>query len=160
MTNEGYKFEVYCTQLYKDLGKLSVVHNIQYNFRRIIGKKIIAKAQVDIEYIEWNMQKMTVECKYHTRTHVNIDEVEEFRQKLKLLGRDYAVMMTNTDYSREAAKLAQKIGITLIDHDRILKMNDRVLFKSHSNSLEQMIKDTKFELYYLRPKIRTEYVLI
>ena len=152
----GYRLELYCTQLYRHQGKLAVTHNIQYNFRRVLGKKLVTKVQVDIEYLDL-LRKMTVECKYHKNGNVNANEIEEFLDKLHKLDRSYATMITNAEYSSTAAKIARKNKIRLFDHDTLNKMSKKMF--SHK-TLEQRIRETKLNGKYKNPTIRTVYVLI
>jgi hypothetical protein len=159
---KGYKFELYCTDLYRSMGKIDVRHNIQYNFRSVFNRKLMKKLQVDIEYKNLLLQTRTVECKYHKNANVGPAEVEGFIETLKLLDRSYGIMMTNTDYSSTAAKLAQKYNISLLGHDDLVKMSKHGLvgkLLSSSKTLEQRIDEIRLEEDYLRPKIKTVRVL-
>jgi hypothetical protein len=164
--NPGYKFEQYCTDLYKRLGKIGVTHNIQYNFRKILTKKLVKKAQVDIEYFGLPSGIMTVECKYHKDVNVGPEEVEAFVETLYLLDRGTGIMMTNREYTSTAAKIAKKNRIRLIDYDRLWRMHRQsngiagMIFLDRSKSLDKIIMETRLERGYLNPKIRTQYVLL
>jgi hypothetical protein len=154
----GYKFELYCVDMYRHTGKIGVAHNIQYNFRRLIGGSLVRKAQVDIEYIELPLLTATVECKYHENTNVGPEEVEGFIETLRMLDREYGTMITNSDYTSTAAKIAKKGHINLIDDDKLEKMGGLQEWLS-PRSLEQRIRGIRVRHQDLMPKIRTVKVI-
>lgn len=122
-TDRGAAFEKWVEKLYDELGKL----NVRRDVRKLKGTKHgDVRSQFDVVY--GLVSKTYVECKYHEEDgKVPLQDVSTFAAKLKLHGipTRKGVMVTNTEYDTRARAYACKKGITLVDRDRLARMDWR-----------------------------------
>ena len=119
-TKQGAKLEIYVEQLFKDMGKIRVRRNVQYNVNGVVSKRK-KRAQIDVEY--WDLLgKTIVECKYYSN-NVSKSDVEEFYERASKIDHSRAIMITNQGYTNAAKKFARKKMIKLIDGDKLRRMD-------------------------------------
>lgn len=145
--NLGYRFEHYVMQLYKDLDKRRLRHDVTLDVSR---KK--HRVQIDIIYRRFLMDHY-VECKYRKdEKKVDLSEVAKFYAVLELLevSPRRGEMITNSYYTKRAREYANNKSIKLYDLDDMIKMEKErtsILerFLKGDLDIEQKIKDTKIE---------------
>ncbi len=128
-TLQGSVLEIYAAQLFSDQGKLRVRRNVLYEqkvlFRNPLkrgrgGNKIVA--QIDVEY--WDLAgKTIVECKHYPGGEVGLEEVVEFYVRGKIVEHNHYLMITTGTYTESSRKMGKKLGIKLVDHDGLEKMD-------------------------------------
>lgn len=118
----GIQFEKWVTQLYDELGKINVEHNITIKHQY---KKNKARSQFDITY--GIITKKYIECKYHHEKTplVNYQEVSAFAGKLFMIGENYrkGIIITNREFEERAKLYAEKIGLTLINREKLIELD-------------------------------------
>jgi hypothetical protein len=123
-SENGIRFERWIARLYDELGRLAVRHDVTIPTKTSKGK---VRSQFDVTY--GFPLTHYAECKYHDERSriVTFEQVSTFVAKLDLIGAwpFQGEMVTNTGYERRAQAYAKGAGITLIDHDELVRMDWR-----------------------------------
>ncbi|MGM5480916.1 MAG: restriction endonuclease [Nanobdellota archaeon] len=139
----GIAFEKWVADLYNDLGKKQVNHNVIYTLKD--DESI--KAQIDVTY--GKKKPYLVECKYRKQGQaVTFSDVATFAAKLELLDIHYkkGIMITNSVYEPRARVYGEKIKLTLYDHEDVKRLDRkrqgmfRKMFSRQKYDLNSMLK--------------------
>ena len=116
----GLTFEKRIEQLYLDLGKKGVEHNVHFRHNGI-------HSQFDVSY--GLRKRYFIECKYRSSGSVQFSEVATFAAKLFLHNSPYkrGIMVTNAYYDTRSKAYAKKRGLKLIDGKKLCSLEKRSL---------------------------------
>lgn len=142
---KGKHFELYVRDLYRDLKKNNVKHDVTYKLMKE-GKPI--RCQIDLTY--GVLDRKYVECKYHDYNPVNLEQITKFVGQLELIGINpkRGVMITNRRFCYVTEVYAKKHGVTLIEGKDLQKMErdrkgfiEKIFYKERP--LEKIIEEYK-----------------
>lgn len=106
----GRAFELYVADLYRDIGRREVAHDVHIT----IAKGV--RVQIDIMYQGW-FRKQYIECKYTSNTAIALDDIAKFSAQLTLLQASpkQGTIITNATFDARVCMYAKQIGLQLID---------------------------------------------
>ena len=106
----GRAFELYVADLYRDLGRREVAHDIHITVTKGV------RVQIDVMYQAW-FRKHYVECKYTSNTAIALDDIAKFSAQLTLLRASptQGTVITNASFDARVCMYAKQIGLQLID---------------------------------------------
>lgn len=118
--DSGLSFEKRVESLYIKLGKKNVRHNIHLRYDS-------ARSQFDLSHGVY--KKYFVECKFRSSGNVLFSDVATFVAKLYLHDIPYnrGVMVTNVSYDKRTKVFSKKIGLELIDGEKLVYMENKPL---------------------------------
>lgn len=167
-SRKGKRLEVYAEQLFRDLGKLLVRRDVYYSFRSLLRKRVVRRAQVDVQYYD-EYGKVIVECKYYDAWRVSAEDVRDFKRRIDLIRPDQALILTNSSLTRKGEELAKSFGIEVYDHEALQMLDcerQRMVGMLTQNpsrngeTLEEQLQEIDLRMYDLKKHYNvTKYVL-